>query len=537
MKNIIILLNLVCISQGVFGTYSAWTKDKLKKDLVHKSIRSDSKTAATSSSNIINDNEIVSTSSSVSRKKSRNIKELEGSNNIELPKLDSVTREKIRNFSLNLKSQVYSVQQIEKALTEYASHPNDSIQKIASRNALPSSTLHWWKSTAGFSCRRRSTIQELARKKINPEIREKIRDFSLNMRRKSHSAEQVEKALVEYVTLTDYSIAKIAKTNEIPERTLSGWISKLDLNSRREDRHNKKVEKDQKLINSLNRGVKWKKLHRVVGKRRNATINTLRKLQDEGQIEITLTEDKKNRIIKDYREKVLTNKGIARKHNVKESDVYCVIHEAHRNKKDLSTIKIKWKISYNKYNLISEEQKERMVRDYNKGLLTVQGICVKHEISMKTAQSVIYKENGARIKRRNGKQIRTVELITDIMNKSNREIEKKYGYKSVYIDELKRYVRQWSLLTDDQKNIFKNSMIKGGMPAVNIISSVKKSSINAVNEKFKKMLFVLDATYEDIMDEYGITRKSANKLKRESEFWKILSEKEQKTSSSSNVEE
>lgn len=537
MKKIIILLNLTCMSQGVFGTYSVWAKDKFRKDLAHKSIRSDSKAAASGSFHIINNNETISTSSSVSRKKSRNIKELEISNNIELPKIDSVTRKKIRNFSLSLRSQVYSPQQIEKALIEYASHPNDSIQEIASRNALPSSTLCWWKTTAGFSYRRTSTIQELARKRIDPAIREKIRDFSLNMRKKSHSAEQVEKALVEYMTLTDYSIAKIAKINEIPERTLSGWISKLSLNSRRESRHKKTVEKEQRLINSINHGIEWKKLHRAVGRRRNVTINMLRKLQDEGQIEIALTEEKKNRIIKDYREKVLTNKGIARKHNIKESDVYCVIHEARRKKKDLSIVKIKWKISYNRNHLISEAQKKRMVRDYNKGLLTMQGICVKHEVSVPIAQHVIYKENNERIKRRNVQRKKTEEFVSDIMDKSNREIEKKYGCKSAYIDELKRYVRRWSLLTDDQKNVYRNTILTGVMPAENVISSVKKSPINSVNETFKKMLFISGATYEDIMDEYSITRKSANKLKRESEFWRILSKKEQKTALGSRVEE
>ena len=184
---------------------------------------------------------------------------------------------------------------------------------------------------------------------------------------------------------------------------------------------------------------------------------------------------------------------------------------------------MKWKISNNKSSLITEDQKEKMVRDYNKGLLTLQGICVKHEITMKIAQSVIYKENGERLKRRNGKLKKMEELVSDITSKSNRKIEKKYGYKPVYIDELKRYVKQWILLSDDQKNVFKNTIHKGVMPTAEIISSIKKSPICTVNEKFKKMLFVLEATYEDIMAEYNITRKSANKLKRESEFWKILS--------------
>jgi len=525
MKKLIFLLNLTCIYSSVFGTYAAWVSNKFERNSVHKPIRND-REAASSSSSVPRNNEANSTELSVSenlRESEPQIGELERSDNAELLKIDPLMRNQIRKFSRNFKSPIYSSQTIEKALIDYASYPNESIQKIAERNKLPSSTLYWWKSHAGFSLRRTSTIQEESQKRVNSSIKEKIRDFSLGITSKNYSAKQVEKALIEYISLFDHSIENIAKSNGIPNRTLSDWISKLNLNSRFYDRHRREIEKEQKLIDSLNQGIKWGKFHRAIGKKRNAAINTLRRLQDKGQIEINLTEEKKDRIIKDFREKVLTNKGIARKHNIKESDIYCVIHEARSNKKDLSTIKMKWKVSINKSQLVPEEQKKRMVKDYNKGLLTFQGICVKHEVSVKTAQTIIYAENSEYLKRRNGKQRITKEFIYNLMNKSNREIEKQYGYKSIYIDELKRYIKQWVLLTDDQKNLFRSTMRTGIMPAEDVISSVQKSSIGLINGKFERMLFVLGASYEDIMGEYGITRKGANRLKRASEFWKILS--------------
>ena len=529
MRKLVILLNLVYVSPNVFGTYAIWFKEKFGKNFAYKQIERDNETASSSSSTSIKDSNETASTSSLLQKNYRNsslINNLEKSDDFELSKIDSVIREKIRSFAENFKSQIYSAQQIEQALIDYASHPNESIQAIATRNKLPLSTLHWWKSNAGFSLRRLSIMKDQPRKRIDPEIRKKIQDFSQTFKSHIYKTQQIEKALIEYVSLCDHSIENIAKTNEIHVRTFSGWISKLELSSRREDRHKKARKSEQKLINSLNRGVKWKNLHKVIEKKRNTTINTLRKLHDRGQIEIELTEKKKNKIIKDYREKILTNKGIARKYNIAESDVYCVIHEARQRKKDLSIIKMKWKISNNKSSLITKYQKEKMVRDYNKGLLTLQGICVKHEITMKIAQSIIYRENGEHIKRRNGRLKKMEELVSDITSKSNRKIEKKYGYKPVYIDELKRYAQQWTLLSDDQKNLFKYTIHRGVMPTAEIISSIKKSPICSVNEKFKRMLFVLGATYEDIMAEYSITRKSANKLKRESKFWKIMSKQE-----------
>ncbi len=356
----------------------------------------------------------------------------------------------------------------------------------------------------------------------NSEMRKKIRNFSRNLKSNIYSEKQVEDALVECLPFSKHSETSIVK-NFISPWTLARWISELGLNEIYKDQKSKKAQ--EKLIASFEQNVEWKNIHQIIGKKRNASINALRKLQDKGLIRVVLDEEKKSRLIKDFREKLITHKGLACKYKIKESEVYCIIHEARTNKKDLSLINIDWKIRYKNRKALSKKRKEKIVKDYNKGLLTLKGICVKHGTSQKIAQSIIYENNNKNIKRRHGIQRKiNPELVLDVRTKSSQEIERKYGYTSVYVDELKRFVNQWNMLTDDQKNMFIYTIFSGIMPTENELSSVNSS----LYEKFGKILFVSVSTVEDVMAEYGIQRRSVSRLVRELEFWKILSAEEQK---------
>ena len=159
----------------------------------------------------------------------------------------------------------------------------------------------------------------------------------------------------------------------------------------------------------------------------------------------------------------------------------------------------------------------------------MQGICVKHGISQKVAQSVIYENNDGIIKRRNGKQRkRDPELVLDVRDKSSQEIERKYGYTSVYIDELKRYVNQWNLLTDDQKNMYSYIVLRGKMPSKKLLDSIEKSPKRNLNEKFVRVSFASISSLDDTIEEFNVNRKNASRFKRQSDFWRILSAEEQK---------
>lgn len=357
---------------------------------------------------------------------------------------------------------------------------------------------------------------------IDTLTKEKIRNFSLNLKSQFYNAKQIEKALTEYVCMKDRTIENISELNAISTRTLQRWISTLGINSRNDYRSKKSITTEKNIINTLQQDIEWKNFHNIIGKKRNATINTLRKLQEKGQFVTALNENEKVAIIEDYRKKLLTHKGIARKHNIKESDLYCVIHEARKNGKDLTLIKQLWEIIYKKRQFIPQKQKERIVSDYNKGLLTLQGICVKYGVTQKIVQHLIYRDYRNELKKRNGQRLNEEELVSDLQNRTTREIERKYGYKSVYIDELRIPINQWNLLTADQKRLFYNTMINGTLPSKDTLSSIQNSSNRKVNEKFKKLLFVSVSTCEDIMAEFGISKNSIPSLRRQLGVWKIL---------------
>ncbi|MCR4623856.1 MAG: hypothetical protein K5780_04360 [Alphaproteobacteria bacterium] len=317
----------------------------------------------------------------------------------------------------------------------------------------------------------------------------------------------------------------ISPKNSISPWTLAHWYSKLGLNKIFKNKKNHEFK--QKLINMIDQNVEWKTFHKALGKKRNETINILGKLQEKGYVGTSLDEETKTRLIRDYREKLITNKGLARKYNIKESEIFFVIHEARKNKKDLSVINLKWKKEYKNRKSIPEKQKKIIVKDYNKGLLSVLGICVKHGISQSVAQALLYGDNDENIKRRHGRQHKKdKELVSNVLTKSSQEIEQKYGYTSVYVDEMKRFVNQWQLLTKGQKIMFSKIMRKKVIPSKYILSSVERSSDRNANQKFDKILFALVSTLEDVMEKYGMSRKTANRLVREMEFWKILSKKE-----------
>ena len=415
---------------------------------------------------------------------------------------------------------VYSAWSRENLNKKLESRPiKRAIEASTSSSSVSRSTSQTHKDSTDYPAIRNLNEQT----RIDPEIRKKIQNFAQNLKSNVYDTKQVEDALIKCVSLS-IGLSNGSAKNLVSPWTLAHWYSSLGLNKICKDRKN--IEFQQKLIKAIDQNMEWKTFHKTLGKRRNETINALRKLQEKGQISVSLDNETKNNLIQDYREKLITNKGLARKYNLKESEVYFVIHEARRNKKDLSLIKIKWKKEYKDRQSIPEKRKKTIVRDYNKGLLTVLGICVKHGITPSVAQALLYSENNANIKRRHGKQHKKdEELVLDILTKSSEEIEQKYGYTSVYVDEMKRFVSQWKLLTKAQKRIFSKTMRKKVLPSKYVLASIERSTDRNANEKFDRILFALFSTCEEIIEKYEISRKTANRLIREMEFWKILSRK------------
>ena len=395
--------------------------------------------------------------------------------------LDSQTEKKIDNFINKLKKKnvkarnPVDLDMVKKALIEYCTQPDVPVREIAERNGIMGTTLFNWKARAGLSLRRKLYRQN----KINTSVqvgldcfeREKIYNFSRNMNHRIYSAEQIEKALIDWVTKGRN------ESNSISHHSLYDWSQKLGI--------------------TLSR--------------------------------VPLKDEEKQCLLCDYRKRLFTRKGLAKKYGVRESDVFCIIREARHNGEDLTPINIKIVKKYSCANPIPALIKEKLVEDYNQDWLTLKGLGVKYDISTGVVERVLFKEKSDKIKRKSALRIehnmvlkRYETLVLDIKNKSPSEIEEMYGYKTYYANELKRYATYWEQLADDQKKLFKTTMESKIMPPDEVLSSIKYSSNNVVNEKFKRLLFVLLSTREEIEKEYNLSAAGANKLLRNVKLWKVL---------------
>ncbi len=437
-------------------------------------------------------------------------------------KLDPDTEEKINNFANKLKSRTHRPDQIKKALIEYHTQPNVSIDKIAKKNGIAKSTLFSWKKSAGLSVRGQRTKGAITsiQEEIDHETRKKIHNFAQNRQSQMYSAQQIEDALIEWITEGHN------KSSKIPYWSLQCWRRESGIFSSYKDSLQKSNMNKQNLINSLNQGAEWKNIHNVFGKNPGYTRQVFGELQEKGLVEIPLNEEEKEDLLRVYRKGLLTRKGIAKKYNIKESDVFCILHEARKQGKDLTQIKISPNKKHSRKDKISKITKEKLIKDYNEALLTIKGLGLKYSISRGSIQRILSKCNTDEIKKRQGKRIKYEKLILDLKNKSEQEIEQKYGYHPSYIDELNRCITYWEGLTDEQKELFKTTMKSCIMPAKDALSAIKLSSNDCINEKFKKLLFVLISTRSETIKKYDLSIISANKLRRHANLWKALAKQE-----------
>ena len=539
MKKTVFLLNFIIMSVGVSGmNHNRAVRNGAASSITLKSIeKNDWGPELFAPSQQRNVRSVPSSSHSRQRsepkdqerkkKQKKSQKGKEPACDISTPKeLDPETEEKINNFAHSLKikniknKRRISSNLVKKVLTEYSTNPNVSIDKIAKKYGIMESTLFSWKTKAGLSFRRKvpnqAGIYAPERIVLDLDVKEKIHNFAQNRQHRFYSAKQIEEALIDWFTKGRN------ESNKVSYRSLQEWSRLLGITSSRGDISRRVQETKQKLINNLDQGADWNSFHNNLGKKQRHARQMLGQLQDSGLVEISLTEEEKDDLLYDYRKGLLTKKGLAKKYNIKESDVFCILHEARKNGKDMSRINITSSQKYSRRNPIPKRIREKLVNDYNKELLTVRGISVKYHISLGMVQKILFKENNEKVERRNGKRTKDDILVDDLQNKSNQEIEKKYGYKSAYIDDLKRYITHWKYLTDDQKNLFKTTMESKTMPSNYVLSSIKRSSVDGIDEKFKKLLFILISTKKEIIKKYDLTVGSANRLRRGVNLWKVL---------------
>ena len=155
--------------------------------------------------------------------------------------------------------------------------------------------------------------------------------------------------------------------------------------------------------------------------------------------------------------------------------------------------------------------------------MSLDGISVKYNIHREDVKNIIFKKNVSKNKRvRKGNQVNDGDLIFDLKNRSFGEIKEKYGYKFTYVDDLKRHITHWEHLTDDQRRLFKTTMDTKIPPTKDVLSSIKSSQFEDINEKFKKLLFVLISTRKEVTKKYNLSQRSVYELRRDVNLWKAL---------------
>lgn len=454
------------------------------------------------------------------KKKQKTSKKLQASNFLTPKELGPQTEEKIEKFVNKLRKKkgkthnLFDPDFVKKVLIEYSTQPNVSIKQIAENNGIHPTTLFNWKTNAGLSFRKKIPNICTSQAEIDLETREKIRDFSENGKHRLYSAEQIEEALIDWVTKGSN------ESNEISYSSLVCWSQELGIASIRKDILKKSREASRNLINSLYKNIDEKancNTHRRKQKFMQQMWDDLRKKE---QIEIS--QSKKEDILNTYRKGLFTKKGLAEKFKIKESDLNFIIHEARKNEKDLSRIRVTLS-KYLEESQVSETTKKNITEDYKKGLLSLDGISVKYNIHREDVKNIIFKKNMSKDKRgREGNQVNDSDLIFDLKNRSFGEIKEKYGYKFTYVDDLKRHITHWEHLTDDQRRLFKTTMDTKIPPTKDVLSSIKSSPFEDINEKFKKLLFVLISTRKEVTKKYNLSQRSVYELRRDVNLWKAL---------------
>lgn len=426
--------------------------------------------------------------------------------------LNPQTEEKIEKFvdKLRKKKGKTDPDLVKKVLIEYSTQPNVSMREIAENNNIPLSALFNWRAKAGLPFRCKIPNICTSQVEIDPDTREKIRNFSRNGKHRIYSAKQIEEALIDWVT------KGCNESNEISYRSLFCWSQELGIASIHKDIIKKSKEAKRNYVKNLNQRSRSKDND----DQKKFVRQTLKDSLDKEPIEISQRE--KEDLLNTYRKGLFTKKGLAEKYGIKESNLNFILDEARKSEKDLSRIKVRLS-KYLRANQVSETTKESLVNDYDQGLLSLEGISIKYNIYIREVKKIIVRRNTIKIKQgMKNKQIDYNEIIFDLRNKSLQDISNKYGYKFTHIADLKRYVTLWEQLTDDQKKLFKTTINTKTMPTKEVLSSIKSSSNDGINEKFEKFLFVMTSTREEIGKKYSLSKKGIGRLRRGVNLWKVL---------------
>jgi len=437
---------------------------------------------------------------------------------------------KTRGFDKNFVREI-----LIKILTE----PNKSIAQIAKEYEVNDRLAASWVSKAGLSSERQNLVNSYCDSKL-----------------------RLAKAILEY---PEKGWMQAADDNGVNRGTLSCALRRL---SNEDKIVLKKVQEDkasrQRTLNFLEAYYEGKDLEdlcKILKKDEKETKSILGKFMyatlSNAEKEQLLTEY--SGLIKDSREGFLTDKGRINKWRVSKVKDYLVTHIARKlaikvekaRKKEIYIEESNWwskkfdpdskegdwwhresELKYKTEGEVPEETKEDMVVVYNERHLTRKGIAKLYKTKKTIVSNIFSHKKTSNVINVTKGRGDLKEVILDLLTKSPDEVKTKYGFKDRTIKDRLVVIDCWRELTDDQKNAFKKAMKTEKMPDLSAIESYKGKNSRYVNDNFRKYLFALTSTDEEIIEKYyknaNIKQKKDNvyRLRKKVTMWTILAEQD-----------
>ena len=504
MKKSFLIASLAVVSMGVLGMSPV----DPHKNVSNRSMQSISQKASTSSNTREESLNEINPQQSRKRKRVEEFDESLEEGEI-LRQTNPEAMEKIEAFiSQRTEDRNYSSDLIKEALIHSCLHPEILLKNIAAEYGI---------SYGAFT--------------------NYISYAKIASRKTKFSEEQITKALVE--RRNKKSHGKVAKAYGMNRTTLNRKAKE-----RGEDFLRNFVD-DKEILKFYKKGGTLQELYKIVtsdeGNAKTKFAEVISKKLNDQQKK-SLVRDNED-LIKDYTEKLLTDKGRIDKYKTKdieidglckrqitECDDFLIRYIAKGLGCDLRKTPVTWKIEETSSEEFLEKDRNLIIRDYNDGKLTNEGLAEKY----KTTKEVIY----IIIKwgRRNNLEVKSRQAVHGFDKRINiasaetsTERLKKFGYKKSTVKTLEATLNQYNQLNLEQKLLFKellNSKIRK-MPSDEYVDSIKtiESGYNNVNKKFRNLLLVLC----NREDEINMRRQSSiNRLKKELEIWTRLAKLEER---------
>ncbi len=470
MKKTLLVASLAVVSANALGM----SIDR-SRDAASSSMRSISQEASTSS----NTRKRAFVENDSQQSKRRKIKEL--TDEEILRQTDPEKLEKIETFLGQRKKILnYVPELIKEALIAYCVHPEKSRRVITEEYGIVDGTLKKYIFYAGVSRRPRRTEEQ-----INAAIAE---------RNKTRSNK------------------KAARNNNMHSSTLTRHAKQQG-----EERLRKKI--DKAILDCYKGGGTFEDICKIVPSSSSDAHTKFAEVicSEISYINKVSLVTKNIDLLEHFRKGLLTDKGRINKYknrsirignicerNIGECEDYLIRNVAHQLGYDLSKLSVKWNIVVDKIGDFGVFERDQIIRDYNKGLLTYKGLAKKYKTSRSVVCSVLTwgKKNLKTVKPRVGSA--TAERMKATCSNQYNELNSKQ--KELF------------------REILEENVADRRMPSDTMLEEIKDTDTHYhVINKFRKFLLILCNRENEIEMHHD----SINKLKRELEEWKKLVKKDE----------